>query len=150
MLSFKRDPLKTANYRTDVDGLRALAVIAVVLFHAFPGQFPGGFIGVDIFFVISGFLIAGILIRQIQSNNFSFYDFYSRRILRIFPALLLVLLTCTALGWFVLLADEYKYLGKHIQGGIGFFSNILLRKEGGGILTLHPIQNCCCIYGLYR
>ena len=77
-------------YRPDIDGLRALAVISVVLFHAFPELLPGGFVGVDIFFVISGYLITGIIIEARAKENFRLTDFYSGRIKRIFPALILV------------------------------------------------------------
>ncbi len=104
-------------YRADIDGLRAIAVLSVVGFHAFPGWIQGGFIGVDIFFVISGFLISTIIIASLQRDSFSFLEFYSRRIKRIFPALLIVLVACYAIGWFVLFADEYKQLGKHVGGG---------------------------------
>ena len=116
-------------YRPDIDGLRAIAVIAVVSFHAFPGFFKGGFIGVDIFFVISGYLISTIIFKNLDKGNFSFSEFYSRRIKRIFPALLLVLMTCFILGWFVLLANEFKQLGKHIAAGASFLSNFVLWNE---------------------
>lgn len=78
------------NYRKDLDALRALAVLLVILFHAQIPFFSGGFIGVDIFFVISGFLITGIIVTQIDNNQFSFRDFYERRLRRIYPALLLM------------------------------------------------------------
>lgn len=116
-------------YRTDIDGLRAIAVLAVVAFHAFPSVVIGGFTGVDVFFVISGFLISTILYENLEHNQFSFIDFYSRRIRRIFPALILVLTCCFALGWFVLLPDEYKQLGKHMAGGAGFVQNFVLWNE---------------------
>jgi peptidoglycan/LPS O-acetylase OafA/YrhL len=127
-------------YRADIDGLRAIAVLSVVLFHAFPTlqlsifsslTIAGGFIGVDIFFVISGFLISTIIFDNLARGSFSFLEFYSRRIKRIFPALLLVLITCFAFGWFALLADEYKQLGKHIAAGAGFVSNFVLWNESG-------------------
>lgn len=118
-------------YRSDIDGLRAIAVLAVVSFHAFPSLARGGFIGVDIFFVISGFLISTIIFDSLERNSFSFVAFYSRRIRRIFPALLLVLAACFAFGWFALLADEYKQLGKHIWGGAGFVSNFIFWQESG-------------------
>jgi peptidoglycan/LPS O-acetylase OafA/YrhL len=91
----------------------------------------GGFIGVDIFFVISGYLISTIIIESLEGNNFCFVEFYIRRINRIFPALLLVLITCFAFGWFALLAVEYMQLGKHIAGGAGFVSNFLFWNESG-------------------
>ena len=118
-------------YRADIDGLRAIAVLSVVGFHAFPYWVHGGFIGVDIFFVISGFLISRIILASLEQKRFSFVEFYSRRIRRIFPALLLVLLASLAFGWFTLLADEYAQLGKHIAGGAGFTSNFLLWNESG-------------------
>ena len=136
----KHDNLTHPKYRADIDGLRAIAVLSVVLFHAFPtlqlSIFPslhiaGGFIGVDIFFVISGFLISTIIFDNLERGSFSFLEFYSRRIKRIFPALLLVLITCFAFGWFALLADEYKQLGKHIAAGAGFVSNFVLWNESG-------------------
>ena len=81
-------------YRPDIDGLRALAVLAVIIFHAIPNLLPSGFIGVDIFFVISGYLITSILLSDLQRSQWSIARFYCRRILRIFPALLLVLFFC--------------------------------------------------------
>lgn len=118
-------------YRPDIDGLRALAVLAVVIYHAFPDYLKGGFIGVDMFFVISGFLISTIIFENLDKNTFSFSEFYARRIKRIFPSLLLVLTTCLIFGWFTLLANEYKQLGKHIASGAGFISNFILRNESG-------------------
>ena len=118
-------------YRPDIDGIRALAVLSVVAFHAFPDLIRGGFIGVDIFFVISGFLISGILFNDLAQGRFSITDFYVRRIKRIFPALILVLLACFVFGWFALLADEFKQLGKHMAAGAGFVSNIVLWSEAG-------------------
>ena len=95
------------NYRPDIDGLRAIAVVAVVLFHAFPARLPGGFIGVDIFFVISGYLISRIIFDELSAGRFSFINFYARRARRLFPALIVVLLACALAGWVTLLADEY-------------------------------------------
>ena len=118
-------------YRADIDGLRAIAVMSVVGFHAFPSWVRGGFIGVDIFFVISGFLISSIIFDNLERNRFSFVEFYSRRINRIFPALMAVLVACLAFGWFVLFPDEYTQLGKHIAGGAVFVSNFLLSNENG-------------------
>ncbi len=123
--------LRQPKYRADIDGLRAIAIFCVVCFHAFPGKIAGGFIGVDIFFVISGFLISSIIFSNLEGNSFSFIEFYSRRIRRIFPALSIVLIASYTFGWFALLADEYKQLGKHIAGGVGFVSNFVLWKESG-------------------
>jgi peptidoglycan/LPS O-acetylase OafA/YrhL len=118
-------------YRADIDGLRALAVLSVVGFHAFPSAIKSGFIGVDVFFVISGFLISTIIFENLERNSFSFLEFYARRIRRIFPALILVLLACYSFGWIALFTDEFKQLGKHIAGGAGFVSNLILRNESG-------------------
>lgn len=118
-------------YRPDIDGLRAVAVLSVVAFHAFPSWIKGGFVGVDVFFVISGYLISRIIMENLDEGRFSFREFYSRRIRRIFPALAVVLLASHALGWFVLLSDEYKQLGKHIAGGAAFVSNLVLWGESG-------------------
>ena len=123
--------LANPKYRADIDGLRAVAVLSVVGFHAFPGWVKGGFIGVDIFFVISGFLISTIILGSLKRNTFSFVEFYSRRIKRIFPALLVVAIAVLAFGWFALLDDEYKQLGKHVAGGAGFISNFILWGESG-------------------
>lgn len=84
---------RAANYRPDIDGLRAIAVAAVVLFHGHPELLPGGFVGVDVFFVISGYLIIGIILNELKEKTFSIAGFYARRIRRIFPALLFVLAT---------------------------------------------------------
>jgi peptidoglycan/LPS O-acetylase OafA/YrhL len=92
--------LPSSKYRPDVDGLRAIAVMLVLNFHAFPDAMPGGFIGVDVFFVISGFLITGIITRELELGRFSLIGFYNRRIRRIFPALIVVLGATLILGWF--------------------------------------------------
>lgn len=118
-------------YRPEIDGLRAIAVLLVVIFHAAPGLAPGGYVGVDIFFVISGFLITGIIWEALEAKKFSLGWFYSRRVKRIFPALFLVLLFVCVVGWFMLLPDEYERLGKHVAGGAAFISNLLLWKESG-------------------
>lgn len=120
-----------SNYRADIDGLRAIAVLSVLGFHAFPSVIQSGFIGVDVFFVISGFLISSIILKGLTEGNFSFTHFYSRRIKRIFPALLLVLVSSFIIAWFVLLPKELKELGKHIAAGAGFGSNFILLSESG-------------------
>lgn len=124
-------PVGHPKWRADIDGLRAVAVLPVVLFHAFPHQIGGGYIGVDIFFVISGFLISSIIFGNLDRGTFSFADFYGRRVRRIFPALSVVLLSCWAVGWFVLLADEYEELGKELAGGAAFVSNFVLWSSSG-------------------
>ena len=118
-------------YRAEIDGLRAVSVLAVVFYHAFPEYLPGGFIGVDVFFVISGYLITSILISQIDSRSFNIFDFYSRRIRRIFPSLLLVLGTVLGFGWISLFQEEYRSLGKHVAAGAAFLSNIVFWLETG-------------------
>jgi len=123
--------MSSINYRKDIDGLRAIAILSVVGYHAMPEKFQGGFLGVDIFFVISGFLISTILYKEMESNSFSYINFYKRRIQRIFPALLLVLSANFLFGWFVLFPDEFRQLGKHISGGIAFVSNFVLLGEAG-------------------
>ena len=119
------------SYRADIDGLRAIAVLLVVAFHAFPTLVSGGFVGVDVFFVISGYLISSIIISNLEQKTFSVIDFYCRRIKRIFPAVILVLVLSLAFGWFVLLPLEYKQLAKHVTGGSAFLSNIVLWRESG-------------------
>lgn len=118
-------------YRADIDGLRAVAVLSVVAYHAFPRKITGGFIGVDIFFVISGFLISTILFENLERDTFSFAEFYRRRIRRIFPALILVLLVTLAIGWAVLFNDEFQQLSKHVAAGAAFVSNFALWQESG-------------------
>jgi peptidoglycan/LPS O-acetylase OafA/YrhL len=122
---------RSHTYRPDIDGLRALAVVAVVIFHAFPAALPGGFAGVDVFFVISGYLITGILLADMQAGQYSLPQFYARRIRRIFPALVTVLLATWVMGWFCLTGDEYRELGKHVLAGAGFVSNWALWMEAG-------------------
>jgi peptidoglycan/LPS O-acetylase OafA/YrhL len=119
------------SYRADVDGLRAIAVLAVVAYHFFPQWMPAGFVGVDVFFVISGYLISGIILERVEQGRFSLAEFYARRVRRIFPALILVLFVCVALGWGLLYSDEYRLLGKHVAAGAGFANNILLWSETG-------------------
>lgn len=118
-------------YRPDVDGLRAIAVLSVVIFHAFPAALPGGFVGVDIFFVISGYLISTIIIKALGRGEFSFADFYARRVRRIFPALLVVVATCLMAGWGSLFPDEYAQLAKHSVAGLGFIANFVFWREAG-------------------
>jgi peptidoglycan/LPS O-acetylase OafA/YrhL len=119
------------SYRPDVDGLRAVAVLAVLAFHAFPALAPGGFTGVDVFFVISGFLISGIIFEDLKRGRFTLANFYWRRIRRIFPALILVLAACLAIGWLVLLPDEYSQLGRQVAAGAGFIANLALWMQAG-------------------
>lgn len=123
--------MSSLTYRRDIDGLRAIAVLAVVAFHASPHQLPGGFIGVDIFFVISGFLITSILKKANEEESFSLISFYQRRIKRIFPSLLIVLAGSAIFGYLTLFPNEFAQLGKHISGGVSFISNFVLHSESG-------------------
>jgi peptidoglycan/LPS O-acetylase OafA/YrhL len=118
-------------YRPDIDGLRAVAVVAVIIFHAFPTYLPGGFVGVDIFFVISGFLITQILLIDLNDGTFNAATFYARRIRRIFPALIVVLIAVFALGWHFLLPIELASLCKNIFASAFFSANLMLLTESG-------------------
>jgi peptidoglycan/LPS O-acetylase OafA/YrhL len=118
-------------HRTDIDGLRAIAIIAVVLFHYFPTLIPGGYVGVDVFFVISGYLITKIIFIKVEENNFSIIDFYSKRIKRIFPVLIIVIITIIIIGKFILFKDEYQSLKDNIFYSSIFLSNYGYYKESG-------------------
>ena len=98
--------MKDRFYRPDVDGLRGVSILAVVAYHAFPSWVAGGFIGVDVFFVISGFLITSIIAEALERQLFSFAHFYARRVRRLFPALTIVLAACWVIGWFEVLPPE--------------------------------------------
>lgn len=124
-------PLAHPKYRRDIDGLRAVAVLAVLAFHAFPTVATGGFVGVDVFFVISGFLISSIVFGSLEADRFSYVEFYARRIRRIFPALIIVLVACYVSGWFLLFPEEYRELGKHTAAGAGFLANVSFFMERG-------------------
>ncbi len=131
-------------YRPDIDGLRAFAVLAVVAYHAFPELLPGGFTGVDIFFVISGYLISGILYKGLHEGNFSFREFYARRVRRLFPSLLVVVPLCMAYGWLVLLPSEFKQMGGHVAAGAIFAQNIVFWQQTGYFdpaSSLKPLQH---------
>jgi peptidoglycan/LPS O-acetylase OafA/YrhL len=116
-------------YRPDIDGLRAIAVVAVLVYHAFPRLVPGGFAGVDIFFVISGFLITGIIRRQMLEKRFNLLEFYARRVLRICPALIPVVLATLVIGAFLLSAAEMEALGANLAGAALFVQNFILLQQ---------------------
>ena len=122
---------KNINYRKDIDGLRAIAILFVVTFHAFPNVFRGGYIGVDIFFVISGFLIGTLIFKEINNDNFNILQFFARRINRIFPALIIVLSAVLLFGTLVLLPSELVQLSKHVMGSSLFINNFILIGENG-------------------
>lgn len=131
-----------ANYRPDIDGLRSFAVLAVVFYHAFPKAISGGYIGVDVFFVISGFLISSILLKEMAEERFSLANFYGRRIRRIFPALAACLAAVLAYGMVCLLPSELTQVGKHVFFGAVFLSNIAIWSEAGYFdlaATLKPL-----------
>lgn len=132
MSSLILPPVKPEHYRPDIDGLRAIAIISVVLFHTFPNWLPGGFLGVDVFFVISGYLISTIIFRAFDKGKFSFSDFYARRIRRIFPALSFLLIGVMVLGALMLTPEEFKDLGKQVIYGSAFGENIYLIRHSGG------------------
>lgn len=123
--------MTSLRYRGDIDGLRALAVIGVVIYHAFPRVMPGGFSGVDIFFVISGYLISGILYKGQREENFRFGEFYARRVRRLFPSLITMLVLCMMLGYRLLLANEFEELGRQVAAGALFVQNFLFWQESG-------------------
>ena len=117
------------NYFPHIDGLRAIAVISVVLHHLSVNLMPGGYVGVDIFFVISGYLISGIIINEIKEGKFKFSNFYERRVRRIFPALFAVLISISIFGFFVFLPSDYNSILKGISASIFFISNIFFWRE---------------------
>ena len=120
---------KTSSYRADIDGLRAIAVIAVVVSHAAPLAVTGGFIGVDVFFVISGYLITGNILADLSSGRFDLIAFYARRIRRLFPALLLVMAAAWVAGWLLLLPDDFEVLGRHLAASAAFVPNFMFWRD---------------------
>lgn len=119
------------NYRPEIDGLRALAVVSVLLFHAEIPGFSGGFVGVDIFFVISGFLITAIIAREMETGRFSYARFLERRIRRILPALLVVMLVTVPLAWATMLPDPFENYGQSLFATAISANNILLAITAG-------------------
>ncbi|ROR98688.1 peptidoglycan/LPS O-acetylase OafA/YrhL [Sinobacterium caligoides] len=118
-------------HRDDIDGLRALAILPIVLFHAQFTLFSGGFIGVDIFFVISGFLITSIIVRETAANNFSYKTFWARRARRILPASIIMIFACLVAGWYLLAPDAYRELGRSAREQAYFAANFFFAKEYG-------------------
>lgn len=119
------------NFRPDINGLRAIAVLGVVLFHFLGKALPGGFAGVDVFFVISGFLMTSIVFRGLENNKFGILNFYRARTKRIVPALSVLCLILLVVGWFFLHPHDYHALAKHTLGTLTFSSNFLYLKESG-------------------
>lgn len=125
-------------HRADIDGLRCVAVTVVVAHHYFPAFCPGGFVGVDVFFVISGFLISGIIQRQVAKQRFSFRDFYARRIRRICPALIVVLGPTLAAGWWLLLQEAFEELGMTAAWACAMGANIRQQLRPSGYWDPDP------------
>lgn len=135
---------RIAQYRADIDGLRAIAVLLVLWFHAFPDSMAGGFIGVDVFFVISGYLITGIILRSTAAGTFRFLHFYAQRARRLLPSLTVVLAATLAAGWHWLWPREFEQLATHVAAATGFVLNFLLWTEAGYFDTateLKPIMH---------
>lgn len=118
-------------YKQELDGLRGIAILLVVLFHVWPDYFSFGFVGVDIFFVLSGYLITKIVLTKQAKNSFSLYLFYRNRVRRIFPALALVMVSTLAVGYLLLFPDEYEMLGAHTLSSSFFYQNFKLIDESG-------------------
>jgi len=121
---------RVARYRPDIDGLRAGAIVCVIVYHAFPGVLPGGFLGVDVFFVISGYLITQLILKELHERSFSLAGFYRRRARRILPALLVVLAASALFGWFALLPEELIWLGRAIAWSAPFTANLFFARAG--------------------
>ena len=137
--------MSSSTYRPEIDGLRALAVLAVLIFHLDADWLPGGFVGVDVFFVISGFLITSIIQRQVDEGEFSFLAFYQRRIARLFPALLVMALTTLVVAR--VLYDDWKVanVGSAFSGTLLSIANFHLLRQGDYFeLTLdeQPLLHC--------
>lgn len=136
------------SYRPDIDGLRAVAVLSVVGFHSAPTWCRGGFVGVDVFFVISGFLISTIIFQNIRVGAFSYLDFYTRRIRRIFPALLVVLIACLAFACYEMFTTELVALAKQVVAGAAFVANIAMWRETGYFNTASALKPLLHLWSL--
>jgi peptidoglycan/LPS O-acetylase OafA/YrhL len=128
--TLKSFALKRPGYRPDIDGVRALAILPVILFHADLGC-PGGFIGVDIFFVISGFLITTLILKELRADAFSLATFWERRIRRIFPALFVVIFATLIAGWFLYLPPDFDLLGQSVAAQALLLSNVFFYQHMG-------------------
>lgn len=135
-------------YRADIDGLRGVAVLLVVLYHAWSKEVSGGFIGVDVFFVISGYLISSVVFTSMEAGAFTLREFWARRIRRLGPALLLVLGASLLAGWFLLLPTELEQLGRHVAAGALFVSNLLLIFEAGYFDTASELKPMLHLWSL--
>ena len=136
------------DYRPEIDGLRALAILPVVFFHAgFPG-FSGGYVGVDVFFVISGYLITGLILRKQGGNSFSLPEFYERRIRRILPALIIMMLVTVPFAWVWLLPQEFTHYAKTLIGGALFGVNFLFWQSGDYFAPVNELKPLLHIWTL--
>lgn len=124
-------PKHSLAYNRQLDALRGVAVLLVLFFHIYPAIFSFGYVGVDIFFVLSGYLITGIIISKIETGNFSFLEFYRNRIRRIFPAMIVVLLASMIAGYIFLFPKELELFSKHLKSSFLFYQNITLINEAG-------------------
>lgn len=131
----------TKSFRTDINGLRAWAVVAVVLYHFDIPGFGGGFVGVDVFFVISGYLMTTIIFSRLARGQFSLWQFYLDRARRIVPAVGFLCLVLFALGWFWLPPEEYKNVGKYGASSLSFISNIVYWRESGSYFEIATHDN---------
>ena len=142
------NPAVQHGYRRDIDGLRGIAILTVVGFHFLPSVVRGGFIGVDIFFVISGYLISAIVLAAAADGRFSLSGFYARRIKRIFPALALVLGSVLTVGWSYLYADDYANLGMHAGAGAAFAANLVQWNESSYFDTAAELKPLLHLWSL--
>lgn len=131
------------NYRKEIDGLRALAVLPVMLFHAGFQPFNGGFVGVDIFFVISGYLITSIILAEKQAGTFTLVGFYERRARRILPALFVVMFVCSVMSWLWLLPSDMKKFSQSLVAVPAFASNILFYLTSNYFEPAAELTPCC-------
>ncbi|MDP3695599.1 MAG: acyltransferase, partial [Desulfocapsaceae bacterium] len=130
-MTFPKTHGAVVDYRKDIDGLRAIAVLAVFFFHLYPVLLPGGFLGVDVFFVISGYLITSIILRENARGVFSFKRFYARRVKRIFPALFVVLILSSLLAFFLLAPETYLNFVNSARDASAQFSNFFFARKVG-------------------
>lgn len=132
-------------YRPEIDGLRAIAVLSVIFDHAGVKIFRGGFIGVDIFFVISGFLISSIILKSFQTNSFSLLNFYERRARRILPTLFFVILCTLPLSWYFMFPSQMLEYGKSICSIIVFLSNFFSGKLMAILIKFQTSSRFCTL-----
>ena len=119
------------DYNPSIDGLRGIAISLVLMFHIWPNYFSFGYVGVDLFFVLSGYLISKIIYTKLEKDNFSLKEFYRNRIRRIFPSLIIVLFSCLTFGYLFLFPNELENLAKHIKSSAFFYENFRLINEVG-------------------